>query len=254
MGSDTPILGNIYFKFSVADNNGKHGSIWYLKVRNNKGDPLKRDIYLGTAVKGLPKISFHSADISHFAYDYEMAKKCGLPIKKNSDRKISSWKATKDLPSVGVLLRIITPIAALQSESSLNGVTIIPSAPLGLSTEITVLLQKKDIRCPYWPSKRTMQTELLKYFVLPSGETLWFVYRYIEFPQINVPKKIQVSPENVTYGDPNFVESNNLKAILWADELTLIDLKLQFISTKAKQAHKAARIRKNISKVCKQVI
>jgi hypothetical protein len=203
-------------RFGVVDGHGHRASSWKCWVETGRG---KNDVYLTCRrLGGVLKASFHESGSWHVAFD----SKKFLGLFEDTDRPPSrfamQWSRPPEL-APGVLLpcRVLVPwYAPTVSESAYDDtVKLIQTAPHGEALEFAVVITSAATPVSDWPTRRSMNTDLVGSVSLNSGNRVWVVYHLIDW----------TDPPAVT-GRPRFgkgrtapdLSGTGIRALAWRQE------------------------------------
>jgi len=203
-------------RFGISDGYGRRAATW--KIWTPKG---KSDIYLtNRELKGALKTSLHPSGSWHVAYDENTFKEYidgVIPTQK--DRFLKKWPRPKSIaPGVTLAFRIVTPHSSVTSPVSKaeKNVDWLPNCPPGRATEVDILILSPTTLVNGWPGKNEMGTELVRFYRLPNGESVWVVYWVINMPDLSrVPEGKGRFFRGRTRED---LKSDNLRAVAFDEE------------------------------------
>lgn len=177
-------------RFGITDGKGYWAAAWKLFTQTG-GD--RSHVYLVNRALGKDvKISLH--DCKHYnwrvAFEkpfFENRVKDVIPWIK--ERAFQKWHRPESRPpGFTVALRITTPsfgINNLKKGHETERITAIPNAPDGMATEIAIVFTTPLVRGEGYPGQSANSTSLIGKLSLPSGETVWAVYRAVVMPDFS---------------------------------------------------------------------
>ncbi len=179
-------------RFFVQDSFGKHAATWKLWI--NKGQN-KNDIYLACrSLGGVLKVSMHETGSWHLGFIKKFVEsnfKKDHP--KHTNPYIDRWLRPNEInKGVTLAYRIVVPTSSVtipKNGKISESIIRIPAAPKGKAIEIGIILTDASVQVSGWPGRRAMKNGLAGKIVLDNYETVWVVYRSIDMPVIDIPKK-----------------------------------------------------------------
>ena len=180
----------------------------FAQLLGSAGTPAgKEDVYLACReFKGVMKASLHQSGSWHLAYDagfFDTSVR--QEDRTNEGRFIDKWQTPAHLaPGVLLAFRIVTRCGAVfTSQPEMSGIFSAPKPAEGRAIEFDLFLVEPMIVLSGWPGKERMKTEFVGSYTLPSGRTVWIVYREIPMPQLpqlrGTPKYFEGrGPEDLT--------------------------------------------------------
>ena len=171
-------------RFGVRAVSGRCAATW--RVWNTGGSAS--DVYLACrSIGGHVKASLHQSGSWHVAvskHSFDTAFRGTRPSTRFADK----WARPSELrPGFTHAYSIVVPWFSATSRLPANGdagVIWVPPASEGRAVEFSVLLTAEPAAPGQWPGQRSMNTELVGTFPLPSGEHVWVVWNTQKFGAI----------------------------------------------------------------------
>lgn len=192
-------------RFAVGSPDGAKSSTWRCWTPG-KG---KGDVYLSPRhMTGTYKLSLHESgawQVGLTRYYKEKMIQEGRWL--GGSRLQAEFSAPQQLgPGCNLAFRVWVAPSALTTEAGVQpmppDVVWIPPPPPDKVAEIALLITTPDAQVTGWPGRRSMNTDLVGDFVLPSGDHIWLVHKLESLPTI---PESRGSPTHFTPG-PDFAQ------------------------------------------------
>lgn len=203
-------------RFGVRALSGHRAATWKVWT---PGGP-KHEVYLACrALKGELKASLHQSGNWHVAfsknfYEHGFANESSRPASRFTDM----WPRPPEIAyGITLAFRVVVPwfSATVAAHEEEEDVIWVSPAPEGQAIEFAVLITSPNCVVTGWPAKRSMNSELVGSFTLPSGETVWVVYTTRPF---QIPQQIRGTARFFKGVSPSALGSGGLRAIFFGDE------------------------------------
>lgn len=165
-------------RFGVRAISGRRAASW--KAWAEDGNAAS-DFYVSCRVLGGEmKASFHQSGQWHVSYTkkfHESAFRADRP--RPPTRFIDKWTRPPEIaPGFTLPLRILVPCSATTTRAVIEAenVTWVEPAPEGYAIEFALVLTSPVCQVDGWPCKRSMNSQLVGSFRLPSGEHVWIIW------------------------------------------------------------------------------
>jgi len=173
-------------RFVVSDNKHRAES-WKIWTRTGLG---KHDVYLACRSLGRSlKASLHESDSWHVGFLRPfLSQELGADHPKQADPYIERWPRPPEIgPGVTLAYRILVPTSAVNipiSDSLPDSTIRILAAPKGKAVEIAVIITAPNTIITDWPTRGSMNTELVGKLNLENAGTVWVVHRTDDVPPL----------------------------------------------------------------------
>lgn len=173
-------------RFVVSDDEHRAAS-WKIWTRSGQG---KHDVYLACRSLGcILKASLHESDSWHVGFLRSfLSQELDADHPKQADPYIERWPRPPEIgPGVTLAYRILVPTSAVNipiSDSLPDSTIRILAAPKGKAVEIAVIFTAPDTKITDWPTRQSMNTELVGKLDLENAETVWVVHRTDDVPPL----------------------------------------------------------------------
>ena len=174
-------------RFTVADERGNRGASWKIWIHTETG---KNDVYLACReLGGALKASLHESGSWHVGFIRKFVlENLATNEPKRADPYIEIWPRPAAIQrGITLAYRIIVPTAALNirlDQRIKSSMIVVPAAPTGKATEITVFLLSPGALCSNWPGRRSMGTNPVSCLELDNSEKVWVVCHIVDVPQL----------------------------------------------------------------------
>jgi len=147
--------------------------------------PGKEDVYLACReLRGALKASLHRTGEWHIAY-FEGFFAESVPEEYRTEQGRYMWsRPTPMAPGVTLAFRIVTPWSSVTSQAhEAASIVCVPAPAEGKAVEFLLVLVDGPIPVSDWPGKNT-GTQVVGSYALPSGTTVWIIWREIDMPNL----------------------------------------------------------------------
>src|SRR5437879_671003 len=169
-------------RFTVKNIAGQRAATW--KCWSERG---KEDVYVTCQeLGGVLKTSFHGSGKCHVAFVEDFFEKSvSEEDRTERGRFVEKWSRPQTMaPGVTLVYRIITPWSSVTlPDHETASIVSVPAPPDGKALELLLVLIEGTTRVTDWPGKNT-GTQLVGSYALPSGTTVWIVWRQIDIPKL----------------------------------------------------------------------
>jgi len=170
-------------RFGVSDGAGLRAATW--KCWSPAG---KEDIYLSCReMGGALKASLHASGAWHFAFDKTFFDaKVRQEDKSEKGRFLDKWDVPSPIaPGVRLAFRIVTYTSSVCTpHKACHAIIYAPKPAEEKAIEFDIFIVEPTTPISGWPGKNKMNTLLVGSYALPSGRTVWVVYRVIPMPTL----------------------------------------------------------------------
>jgi hypothetical protein len=168
------------FRFAVGTPDSTRSAVWRAW---QTGD----DVYVATrTLGGVYKASLHRGGDCYAGFTSAYAPKArasgALPAGRS--RQTLTWVGRPINDALTLLLRILVPESELavigDPKLGTKSAHWLPRPPEVNGLEISFFLGQPGLVFPHWPGAKSMRTELLDRFLLPSGSFVYAVWRHTD--------------------------------------------------------------------------
>lgn len=172
-------------RFAISDGSGLRAATWRLWTPSRKADIYLTCRTLGGALKA----SMHESGSWHLAYTQEtFEQRVDGTSPTQTDRFIERWLRPAPIRGgITLAYRIITPYSAVTSpiRQTDRKIIWIPNCRAPFATEIDIFIISSESPVTGWPGKNQMNTQPIGAYNIPTGESVWAVYRMVDMPDLS---------------------------------------------------------------------
>lgn len=186
-------MGREAFRFAVGEPQGLRSEIWRA-WHSGSGD----DVYVAARVLGgMLKVSLHRAGDCYAGLTSEFARQAKAQgmLAPGTSRQQLRWVGRPLSEDFSLLLRVVIPTSELAPLGNPRPVSKpvvwIPPAPAGHVTEFAFIIGRPGMVFPEWPGARSMGTQQVGRFILPSGTFCHAVWRHTDEMRASVEEQIR---------------------------------------------------------------
>ncbi len=166
------------FRFAVRDDEGRQSSVF----RVWRGE-RSSDVYIASrSVAGEIKASLHQSGRCQIALNKQYAQRPDAVLLEGGDRYFSKWKRREPSADAVRAFTIYIPTTELRSVSvEIPGKPVLwlPPAPQDYAVAVELMYTAAKVREISWRSENGSELPVIARMQLPSGESLWAVYRTV---------------------------------------------------------------------------